>query len=386
MNSYSHPLIVGAGPVGLAAAVFLARNGVQTRIIDSAAGPSPQSKALAVNPRTLELLEPTGVTADMLAIGMRIHRALMRLGDRTLGDIHLDQLHHKYPFMLALSQAATVHLLEKHLNQLGSHVEWGVELTHCQNVDNQVEAELKSSSTGESERIQCPWMLAADGAHSVARKSLGIPFEGTTLDSDWYLLDLPLDTTLEEDTAHAFLQDGGGFVFVVRVVDLPEENAKHPNLWRVIGSMPDPLTLLPNAKPTGPALWQSSFRISHRINDRLQEGQVYFAGDAAHVHSPIGARGMNLGIEDAWAFSKLMCEHSLSAYGEIRRTVDRRVVRRIEKLTSMVLARSPVVRMLRATAMPALTRVPMLRNRMMETLIGLDHPAMPARKDLVEQV
>lgn len=109
----SAPLIAGAGPTGLAAALFLARQGLFARIVDPRPEPSHRSKALAVNPRTLDLLEPTGATARMLALGMPLHGLTLHDDAGVLRTVSFARVHPRYPFMLALSQAATESLLEE---------------------------------------------------------------------------------------------------------------------------------------------------------------------------------------------------------------------------------------------------------------------------------
>lgn len=374
MTQVDDPVIVGAGPVGLAAALFLARQGITATTIDAAAHPAPHSKALAVNPRTLEILEPTGVTAKMLAIGKRIVGARISLGKQVVGEIQLNILHHRYPFMLALSQAVTVRLLEAALNEAGGHVEWNARLIHCQTALQGVEADVKFSLNGPTQTYHCPWLLAADGAVSTARRALEIEFEGDSFEKPWYLADVPLTTSLAQDWAHAYLLPEGGFLFLVRVVDEPEKESGVDRLWRVISDSPDPLEKLENAKPTGPAVWTSSFRISHRINARMQEGAICFAGDAAHVHSPLGARGMNLGIEDAWVFSQLLMNGQLADYGACRYSVDRRVVRQIKLFSRIARGESAAARTVRSMLFPALSHIGVARNHFVHTLTGLDHP------------
>lgn len=370
----AQPLIVGAGPVGLAAALFLARDGVLVRIIDSAAGPSANSKALAVNPRTLEILEPTGITEQMLSIGKPIRGGRFSRGQHVLGEFNLQGLHHKYRFMLALSQATTARLIEAALSRLGVRVEWGLGLLHCRQGADAVEADLCPANGGPPHTVRCPWMLAADGAHSTVRHKLGIPFEGTSFHNEWHLADLPLKTSLAEDLAHVYFLDEGGFLFLIRVVDERDKEPGADRIWRVIGNVPDLVGRLVDAKPAGPVVWASSFHISHRINATLEQGRVYFAGDAAHVHSPIGARGMNLGIEDAWVFSRLLKTGRLSEYDRLRRPVDRRVVRQVELLSRLVQGESRLSRLLRSTALPLLMRTSLFRRRMIQTVTGLDHP------------
>jgi 2-polyprenyl-6-methoxyphenol hydroxylase-like FAD-dependent oxidoreductase len=366
------PLIAGAGPVGLAAALFLARRGIRVRLIEKQEKRSSQSRALAVNPRTLELLEPTGVTAKMLELGLQIQSGQFWQGDKVGGRFFINSLQHKYPFMLALSQATTERLLEDALRQAGGHVEYGVELIDCHNEAQHVSVEIRRS--GRSETLTCPWMLAADGAHSTARGMLGLGFEGSTLAREWHLADVPLETVLEQDRAQVVFLDGGGFIFCLRVVEDKNNPPPGAPLWRVIANVPDPVKRLEMARAAGPAVWTSRFRIEHRIAERLDAGHVFLAGDAAHLHSPMGARGMNLGIEDAWTFSRLVLDGQMARYGPLRRQIDLRVVRQIERLTAIVRGESPIPRLIRRWVLPRIVHIPMIRNRMVTTLTGLDHP------------
>jgi len=141
----------------------------------------------------------------------------------------------------------------------------------------------------------------------------------------------------------------------------------------VICNHPEPLSRLELAEQIGPPVWTSSFRISHRICSRLAMGNVYFAGDAAHIHSPMGARGMNLGLEDAWVFAELVRTNRVSEYDKLRRPVDARVVRRVELMTRFIMAESPFIQFMRQFLLPALTKIPVFRRRMIATLSGLDH-------------
>ncbi|MDG3004653.1 FAD-dependent oxidoreductase [Paludisphaera mucosa] len=375
MSETKRPLIVGAGPVGLGAALFLARQGVTARVVDQRAERALESKALAVNPRTLEILEPSGVTRRMLELGRRIHGAQLHRKGRVVATISFPDLHPRYPFMLALSQATTERLLAEALTALGGRVERGTKLTACRSAAEEVEAVLEPASGGTPEVFACSWLLAADGAHSIARRQLGIAFDGSSFAEPWYLADAPLRTDLADDRAHVALGAAGGFLFLLPVVD--DAHAVEPGgpIWRVLGNRPDPLSRLAElgTEATGPPVWESSFHIAHRIDATLAAGGVYFAGDAAHVHSPMGARGMNLGIEDAWVFSELVRTGRLADYDALRRPVDARVVRQVEIMSRMVAAESTPVRLLRNLLIPVLTRIGPLRDRMVRTLTGLDH-------------
>lgn len=372
MNSKDKTLIVGAGPVGLGAALFLARQGRNIRIIDMQETPSYQSRALAVNPRTLEILESTGLTQRLINAGLLIHGIEIHIKKRTIRKT-MSGLHPKYPFMLALSQAATERFLTMELEVKGVHVERGIKLSGCQAFTERVEALLKSGSGGGNEAVECSLLLAADGAHSEVRKQLDINFEGTSLPNEWYLADAPLKTRLLPSLGHIFFLDEGVFLFLIRVIDNTLNEDPEKPYWRVISNRPDPLNLLLEAEQAGPSIWSSSFHISHRINSTMAQGNIYFAGDAAHIHSPMGARGMNLGLEDAWVFSELFRTGRLSEYNLLRRPVDEQVVRNVKFLTRVVTAEAGFYYLMKIFIFPNFIRIPFLWNVMRLTLTGLDH-------------
>lgn len=335
--------------------------------------PSAQSRALAVNPRTLEILKPTGVTQQMLEVGLRIHGVCFHREESTLAKVSLAGFHPNYPFMLALSQAGTEMLLTRALETAGVKVERGVRLVDCGNSSRGVEAILEPTVGGTREVVRCRWLLAADGAHSTARERVTKAFEGTSMKEEWYLADAPMRTVLPPEYGHVFFLEAGAFLFLLRVVNAERKMAGDP-LWRVISNIPNPLAQLTQATQTGPTVWESGFHISHRIAETMSNGGIYLAGDAAHLHSPMGARGMNLGIEDAWVFSELDRTDRLSEYNGLRQPVDRRVVRRVELLTRIAAGESPFTRTVREFAFPAAMKTPILHTRILKALTGLDHP------------
>ena len=366
------PLIVGGGPTGLASALFLMRAGVPVRLVETRARRSPHSKALAVNPRTLELLEESGVTARMLARGRPIRGIRLHQDGELVFDLAFEGLHPRYPFLLGLSQAASEELLEEAFVAAGGTVERGTRLLGCARTAAGVEARLERASGG-AETVVVPWLVGADGAHSTVRSSLAIDFPGRTFESDWWLADVPLATDTPRDRACAHFFARGGFVIAIPVHGALAGPDAGASLWRLISDAPDPLALLPGAEPTGPAVWESSFRIAHRLAEHLALGPVVLAGDAAHVHSPVGARGMNLGIEDAWVLARLALRGELARYEELRRPVDRAVVRRVELFTRVARGRSPLARFARSRILPRLASIQALRERIFAVVAGLDH-------------
>jgi 2-polyprenyl-6-methoxyphenol hydroxylase-like FAD-dependent oxidoreductase len=308
----------------------------------------------------------------MLEMGMPVHGVHFHRGERKIAEICLDGIHPRYPFMLALSQATTERLLAGALGAAGGKVERGLKMVECQTFPDHVEATLEKSAGGNREVVQCPWLLAADGAHSVARQKLGIDVPGTSMAHEWHLADVPLRTALAADRAHIFFFDGGRFRFMIRVIDDAQKDRPGEPVWRVMGNRPEPLAQLEQAEQAGPPLWTSSFHISHRIDATQAKDSVYFAGDAAHIHSPAGARGMNLGLEDAWVFSELVQANRLSEYDRLRHSVDQQVVRRVELLSRMIAAESAFFRFVRAFVFPIVVKIPFLRKRIMTVLTGLD--------------
>ena len=156
-----------------------------------------------------------------------------------------------------------------------------------------------------------------------------------------------------------------GALFMVRIKD---------KVWRINSNIPDILTDLPKNTTFGEIKWTSEFKISHRIIGSFQKDNVFFAGDSAHIHSGLGARGMNLGIEDAYVFSKLFKENKLSDYEAKRRPVVMDTLNRVENLTEIMQGTSTkakVFRFLAPTLMPIM--FPFVRNKILNFVLGIDH-------------
>lgn len=365
MRDSSQVLIVGAGPTGLAAALFLTRRGVPVRVIDAADQPTRTSKALGVNPRTLTLLQDSGVTAVIEAEaqamrGLRLHRRGRPLATLTIDWAALGTDHR----MVILPQARTEALLTGALADLGVTIERGLGLTGLRQSADAVAATLSDGST-----VLVPVLFAADGAHSIARKALGLDFPGEVWNEPWHLLDVDLAGP-PADEGWIDLRSTGPFVC------LPFSG----RTFRLIGFGPSPLEHLPPGWTAGTVHWASGFRISHRMVEAMSVGRVCLGGDAAHIHSPIGARGMNLGIEDAFVFAACAADFlagepgRLDDYGRLRHPVDAAVVRRVRALTAAVRDTSPGADLMRRMLIPAVARLPFVVNRVLKVGMGLDHP------------
>ena len=176
MSYPEQPLVAGAGPIGLGTALFLARQGRAPRVVEMRDEPSRQSSALALNPRTLDILGPTGLSRRMLELGLPIRGVRFCRRGRAVAALSFAGIHPNYPFMLALSQATTERLLAQALEAAGGGIERGVKMVECRTLGDRVEVAIEPSAGGSREVVRSPWLLAADGAHSVARHQLGIDF------------------------------------------------------------------------------------------------------------------------------------------------------------------------------------------------------------------
>jgi 2-polyprenyl-6-methoxyphenol hydroxylase-like FAD-dependent oxidoreductase len=272
--------------------------------------------------------------------------------------------------MLALSQASTEKILTEALHKLGKEVERGTKLTTCKQQDGKIEAFIEKD--GQTESVEPSWLLATDGSHSTVREQLGLDFPGTTFPETWYLADVTLSNDFKQNSGHVWLPDEGGFFVVLPVIE-DIRKPRQDTIWRLISNSSN-LYNHPEVKVSGKPIWESNFRISHRIVPKMQRENIYFAGDAAHIHSPIGARGMNLGIEDSWSFAELLKNNQLDRYNALRLKIDQRVVKRVEFMTKVARAESLTIKFLRRNIVPFIQHLPFISQQMMKTGSGLDHP------------
>lgn len=358
-------LIVGAGPTGLAAALFLTRAGVPVRIVDAAPQPTATSNALAVNPRTLDLLAPTGVSARVLEQGQPIAGIRIATDGRQVARLSPDwaRIAPGRP-MTILPQARTEALLAEAFTTLGGQVERGLALTGLAQDADRVTASLSNGET-----VTVPLLLGADGAHSAVRHALDLDFPGEAMPIPWHLMDVDIEGAPQDEAWIDFQRVGP-------VVVLPFSGGT----FRLIGFGPDLLSRLPDGWRAGHVHWSSQFTISHRIVPTMAVGRVALAGDAAHIHSPVGGRGMNLGIEDAFVFAACAADvlkgqpDRLADYARLRRSVDADWVRTARSLTRFVADDSLGARLLKRWGPPLAARVPGLVDRAIRRGTGLDHP------------
>jgi len=302
-------LIVGAGPTGLMLANQLGRRGVRTLIVDRHAGPSLQTRALGVQARTLEIYAHLGIVERALELGKRATGAnIWALGRRAarvpLGDIGRDLS--PYPFLLILGQDDNELLLGEALGNWSMAVSWNTELVGLTQQTDQVTATLKQRD-GTHRDVTAAWVAGCDGAHSAVRSLSGIAFDGAPYEDVFFVADTQATGAMVPDELNVYLWREGFHLF------FPMRGTNH---WRVVGIVPPALRDSPDLnfdavvpsmrEEAGAGLtfqacsWFSTYRIHHRRAARFRDRRCFLLGDAAHIHSPVGAQGMNTGLQDAY--------------------------------------------------------------------------------------
>lgn len=316
-------LIAGAGPIGLTAAIELARRGIGCRIVDPLLAPPLYAKAVGVQPRTLEVFEGMGVLRRILDAATPMHGQIVYVNGENMGRMEFT-VPPDVPFgFVAIPQYATERILREELACYGVRVERGTRLDGFDQDEDGVTAMLTGGAGPETVRVS--YLIGADGAHSTVRKALGLTFEGGAFEEQYMLGDVEVDWSVPSGYGvRAMHQTDGVTDGVLVCIPLPGRKR-----YRMSMLVPDELSAAPSAadgvehgfsgdrvpelrhvqavldqlspEPTTARnmRWASVFRISHRIVDRYGHGRVFVAGDAAHIHPPTGAQGMNTGIQDA---------------------------------------------------------------------------------------
>ncbi|MDN3905655.1 FAD-dependent monooxygenase [Arthrobacter sp. YD2] len=387
-------LIVGAGPTGLALAAQLSAFGASFRIIDRRQTPGTESRAIAIQPRTLEALRPFGIGDELAAAGHPARQLQLHLPEETLNvDLFDSGLEDSaYRQLLFLSQTETERILTQYLLSRRVRIERGAELQDLERLDPEdpfagMEAKIQRMDRG-IERIRARYVVGADGANSTVRAKAGMDWRGTAYPDTFILADVEVDGA-EPDTVHSYpTEDGFLFLFPLG----------GPATWRMIGIKPrgdnSPTTLetlqkLADTFTRGELQvrdpqWISTFRLSHQVAEYFQRGSVFLAGDAAHVHSPVAAQGMNTGIQDAlnlgWKLALgsrgLASDDLIDSYDAERRPVGRDVVSATDRIFKLATSRSGLAKLPRTKLLPALAPKVMdwdgLRSRLFRTMSQLN--------------
>ncbi|HEV7775970.1 MAG TPA: FAD-dependent monooxygenase [Luteibacter sp.] len=379
-TSTTQVLIVGAGPTGLMLALGLAARGVRFRIVDKKAGPGEASRAMVVQARTLEFYRQLGFAEALVAEGIRIEHLHVRKHGKEAAAIDITDIGtgiSPYPFVLSYPQDDHERFLVGRLRKLGIEVEWNTALDTLDQDADGVHAVLANGDA-----IEVGYLCGCDGARSVVRESLRLGFPGGTYAHMFYVADVKAAGPFQMDLSMNL--DAEGFALVLPV--------RSRGVQRLIGVVPEALSGRDDLgfedirerveQLSGIQVeelnWFSSYRVHHRVADHFRAGRCFVAGDAGHVHSPVGGQGMNTGIGDAfnlaWKLADVLAGHAgaslLDTYETERIAFARSLVATTDRAFQNVIGLGIGSRLLRGWivphVMPALVKLKALRRLMFD--------------------
>ena len=298
-------LIVGAGPSGLVLALCLAKLGVTFRIVEKSSGPGQASRAIAVQARILEFYRQLGFAEEVVNGGLKMERLHLRKGSREIAALQFGDFGKNlsaFPFVLSYPQDVHEKLLIEKLVAVGIEVEWNTELVDFADDGKRVRVTLRSQ--GVEEISEVGFLCGCDGAHSRVRQGLNLTFPGGTYEQRFFVADVEeTGAPVQGDINICMGVDAFCLVFPIRSVKqdrligiVPKELADRENVtFDDIRAYVEKLAGVKVHKVN----WFSTYHIHHRVAERFRVGRVFIAGDAGHVHSPVGGQGMNTGIGDA---------------------------------------------------------------------------------------
>ncbi|WP_055404143.1 MULTISPECIES: FAD-dependent oxidoreductase [unclassified Mycobacterium] len=370
-------LVVGAGPTGLTLAAALLRRGIGVTVVDKMAAGAHTSRAAAVNSRTLEVLEELDVSRRMVKAGLIAPRFTMRQGRRILMPVDFDQLPSAHPYTLMLSQADTERLLLERLRELGGDVVRPKVLSRIIQ-----DADGVTATFDDGDTIRARYAVGADGMHSTVRAQAGIGFRGGEFAESFTLADVRVTGEAPRNEVILFYAKDGLTVLaplpgdIFRVV-APTVHAPERPSAEFVQALLDARGFGPGRTVVTELIWGSRFHIHHRVADSYRASRLLLAGDAAHVHSPAGGQGMNLGIADASALAGALAEvlrggpeAALDVYSATQRERAERVLKLTGRLTRVSTLPRPL-RPLRNAGMRLAARFPAVRRQLALRLSGL---------------
>jgi 2-polyprenyl-6-methoxyphenol hydroxylase-like FAD-dependent oxidoreductase len=363
----SDVLIVGAGPTGLVLALWLTKLGIKARIVDKTTEPGTTSRALAVQVRTLELYRQLDLAEAVIAAGHKVPAVnLWVTGERRA---HLDFASvgsdlTPYSFLEMFPQDEHEKLLVSRLTQMGVAVERDTELLRFEDSGDRIVARLRGPKGEES--CEASYIAGCDGARSLVRETIGAGFPGGTYRQVFYVADIDgsgptlngeLHIDLDEaDFLAVFPLAGQGRARLIGTVR--DERADHAETLR-FEDVSD--RAIRNLKVEVQKVnWFSTYRVHHRVTEHFRKGRAVLAGDAAHIHSPVGGQGMNTGIGDAinlaWKLHAVITRRAptslLDSYESERIAFARRLVATTDRVFSFVTAEGRLADTLRTRIAP----------------------------------
>jgi 3-(3-hydroxy-phenyl)propionate hydroxylase len=308
MSASNRVIVVGAGPVGLSCALFLARGGVPVTVLEADAALPGDMRASTFHPATLDMLRVSGIAARLVAQGVPAPRwqFLRRdTGEAVVFDLGVLADITAHPFRLQCEQFKLTRLVAAELAaDRNCEILFGARVETIAQDGNCVTA--TASIGGASRTFRGNYLVGADGAHSMVRKSIGLELKGATypLTSLTVSVDFPFEAHLPDLLNVNYVWTADGHFSLMRVQDGWRVGYSRPPGISVEDATSDAViqaqlqAVLPTGRPYR-ITHRGAYTIHRRLADDFRAGRVLLAGDAAHLNSPTGGMGMNSGIHDA---------------------------------------------------------------------------------------
>jgi rifampicin monooxygenase len=292
-------IIAGCGPTGAMLAAELRLHDVRVLVLDKDAEPASYVRIVSLHMRSLELLAMRGLLDRVLEHGRKRPAAGFFAAIDKPVPTGLDSAH---AYLLGLSQPVLVQLLEEHVIHLGAQVRRGCVVTDVVQDDEGVTVEL-----ADGERLRARYLVGCDGARSTVRKRLGVGFPGEPTRNETLMGEMEVGVPPEEIAAAVAEVRETHRRFWLRPVGVGVYSVVVPAAG--VSDRAEPPTLEDFRRQLRAVVgtdfgvhsprWMSRFGDATRLAERYRVGRVLLAGDAAHIHPPIGGQGLNLGIQDA---------------------------------------------------------------------------------------
>ncbi|WP_457653589.1 FAD-dependent oxidoreductase [Rhodocaloribacter sp.] len=362
-RDYPEVLVVGAGPVGQAAALTLARRGIRVAIVDREWRTGAHSYALALHPRSLALLDELGVLPEVLERAHRVRSVGLYEGPERRGELHVSELGGDFSFLAVMRQDALENLFEQALRDQGVKIQWNHQVVSLIPERDHVEAtvdHLEKSSFGyaiahtewivlKSLTVDVPFVIGADGHQSLVRRTLGIDFREVAEPEHFAVFEFDSDAdlghemrlVLEPETSSVLWPLPGGrlrWSFQLKDWEEPLPPREKDRVEVQIGAARYPVLseerLRAFIRERAPWFdgsideirWRMVVRFDRRLADAFGKQRMWLAGDAGHMTGPVGIQSMNVGLREAWNLANIVADviegkaspEALAAYNEER--------------------------------------------------------------------
>jgi 2-polyprenyl-6-methoxyphenol hydroxylase-like FAD-dependent oxidoreductase len=349
MNKKTQVLIVGGGPTGVTLGCHFLKHGIPFRLIEKRPDQTKQSKAININSGSLQMFDRLGFSNRFVEQGIKVRHIYIHWENKRIIHVNYNLIESPYAFFCSMPQAKSERLISDYLEENGGRIERNIELTELSVQEKHVEVVLKHQD-GKIEKEQYEYLIACDGAKSTVRNTLELPFPGYDYHKHYHLFDGYVDCGNKpiEDT-HYFVNEKGYFIIAPmvggyhRMVLYDESNGTKTCTSEEYQQLID--LYGPGYVKLKQILWNSKgFFYNRLLEDFRYKNRVFFAGDAAHIFSPLGGHGMNTSLQDtdnlAWKLAGVI-NHSwndriLDTYNEERRVIAQLLIKNTDFSTRLI--------------------------------------------------